>query len=144
MNNLKTFVEKILNDNSNQQFEFSLGLISDSDIKKIKNLGFDTSNFERLIDTYAIKHTFKHHGDFYKEKNRGQINVITEDFNLIPLILEKGMISYVGKNQQNLDVLQYEYIIGEILYFYFESIRVNRKGKKRIVMETMYKRKAPK
>lgn len=104
-----------------------------------KYVGVNLAGVERIIDTYAIKHTIKMHGNERTEKSRGQLPVNIDDFELIPEILKTDIVKYGGKNALKQDVFVFEKRIGN-LYFVVEAVRFSKKGNK-MVFQTLYKKK---
>ena len=100
----------------------------------------DVVGFKHILDDGAVRHTLKRHGNPAKEAQRGQIAVTPADFTLIPLIVsEFDSVRYGGKNKIGREVIVFRKAIGDA-YFYVAEVRT---GRKRLAMQTMYKRKAP-
>ena len=136
-----SFVKQVLESRTNEKQVFSLGKVTDKNAEMIKSvLGLDVTDYNRVIDNYAVKHTMSKHRDNTKEMKRGQQGLKTEDFGFIPQITESpDFIQPGSKNKQkNAPVVNYEKELESILYIYLEEIQ---KGKKRLSMKTMFKRK---
>jgi hypothetical protein len=133
------FIEKVLADKSPEQHILSLGVISETEAQKLKNLtGLDLNNYERILDNFAIKHALNKHGHAGVEKLRGQIAISKEDFEHIPEIIENpDKIETGEKNRRNADLLKYTKNINEKVV-YVEEIR---KGRKQLALQTLYKQK---
>lgn len=99
--------------------------------------GFDFSGYERIIDKSSVIHTFNQHGNQKSEAARGQIAITKKDFELIPEIVKSKNVINTEKNKNGAECIMYEAIIGDTFY-YVEEIR---KGKKKLCLKTMYKRK---
>jgi len=99
--------------------------------------GFDLFGYTRTIDTSAVKHILKKHGNSEKELLRGQIAVLDSDFDLINAIAFPENIISFEKNKIGNICLLYKTKIVET-YFYAEEIRT---GKKYLALNTLYKRK---
>lgn len=98
---------------------------------------------ERFLDTSFIRHTLKNHGSAKKEEARGQVAVNLDDFELIPMVLQKATeIKYLGKNRLKLDVFEYRYKINDT-FLVLEELRENKYGKA-LYISTMYKIKSKK
>jgi len=41
----------------------------------------------RMMDKVAVRHVFKNHGDEVRERLRGQLPIVIEDFLLVEIIL---------------------------------------------------------
>jgi GMP synthase (glutamine-hydrolysing) B subunit/GMP synthase (glutamine-hydrolysing) A subunit len=82
-----------------------LGAISPWLAEQAAHRGFDLHDYQHAIDTSAVRHIFKHHGNEAIEKSRGQIVIKPVDFQKIPEILQSpdvlvfGTISKLGKEQ---------------------------------------------
>lgn len=76
------------------------------------------------VDSHAIAHIIKNHGNAKTEALRGQLPITAEDVAMIPEIIRSPdtQISYAGKNAQGLDVIQYtKRIDGDVIVF--EEVR---------------------
>ena len=137
MNIIATFITTVLNETGNALKKISLGKLSNSEVSAIYiNTGFDLTNFERIIDNYAIKHTFRKHGNHKTEQLRGQIGVQQTDFELIPLIINMpDKIENGGENNIGRDILLTSKEINNKRYFLAEEIRIN---KKKLALQTLY------
>jgi len=137
MNIIATFITTVLNETGNALKKISLGKLSNSEVSAIYiNTGFDLTNFERIIDNYAIKHTFRKHGNHKTEQLRGQIGVQQTDFELIPLIINMpDKIENGGENNIGRDILLTSKEINNKRYFLAEEIRIN---KKELALQTLY------
>jgi hypothetical protein len=133
------FIDKILSDKSSKQHILSLGVISDKEAQKLKDLtGLDLENYERIVDNFAIKHALNKHGHAGVEKLRGQIAISKDDFEYIPEIVgNPDKIETGEKNRRNADLLKYTKNIDEKIV-YVEEIR---KGRKQLALQTLYKQK---
>ena len=141
MDNIKAIGELVnfsKTDRFNKNKVLKLSLITNEVAKRIENkTGFDLFGYTRTIDTSAIRHILKKHGNQEKESQRGQIAVLDSDFNLINAIaLPENIISF-EKNKLGNNCLLYKTKIVET-YFYAEEIRT---GKKYLSLNTLYKRK---
>jgi hypothetical protein len=128
------------NSKTPKKLELVIGKITEQEAAIIKNTkGLNVSGFSRTIDNSGINHCFSHHGSI-RELLRGQIPVIESDFLLIGKITKPENIISITKNKQGLDVIIYEYIKGDI-FNYIEEVRTKRK---KLALQSMYKRKPPK
>ncbi len=95
--------------------------------------GIEASTFKHEVDSYAIKHALKEHGE-------DELPLIRDDLNLIPeVIREADTIDYVGKTKQGLDTLKYAKKYNGTTY-YVEEVRT---GAGTLSMKTMYKSPTP-
>jgi len=125
-------------DKSNINKVLRLGVITKEQAVAIYNkTGFELMDYERTIDTSAIRHILKKHGNQQKEILRGQIAVKDEDFELIHLIAVPENIISFAKNKLGNDCLLYKARLDDT-FFYAEEIRT---GKKHLALNTLYKRK---
>jgi hypothetical protein len=102
--------------------------------------GIDIDRFKHILDEGAVRHTLKRHGNPAEDAKSGQIAITPADFTLIPIIIsEFDSVRYGGKNKIGREVIVFQKTIGDA-YFYVAEVRT---GRKRLAMQTMYKRKAP-
>ncbi len=139
---IKEFVNNSLSGKSNELKKFSFGKLSNEEIQKLKTeTGLDLTDFNRVIDNYAILHTLNKHGNQKREEKQGQIAVIPTDFEMIPTITSQpDKIETGEKDSIGNDLIKYTKQIDNV-YIYAEEIR---KGKKELSAKTMYKRKKKK
>jgi len=101
-----------------------IDLLTNKEIKEIKKItGKDLTGYKRTLDISGIKHSIKKHP-----------NLSYSDFLLIPIIVKN--YDFIGKGKKD-DIIVYKKEIGNE-YFYIEQIR---KGRKKLVIKTFYKRK---
>lgn len=133
------FIEKILADKSTEQHILSLGVLSEMEAQKLKEItGLDLENYERILDNFAVKHALNKHGHAGVEKLRGQIPITKNDFELIPKVVENPDKIEIGeKNRRGADLIKYTKNIEEKV-IYVEEIR---KGRKQLALQTLYKQK---
>lgn len=139
---IKEVVETALS-GTNKSTQCIIGKVPANQGKLIESfIGIKMHGVERILDSSAVLHTLRKHGDAVKEARRGQIAVTTDDFNRVPYILkEPDIIEYKGKNKRRQDVFLY-YKKMEMLYIVCECVRVASSGNK-MVFTTLYKRKKP-
>lgn len=136
---IKNF-EALKNQKGNIKVDATINKISSKDAILIKlKIGIDLTNYVRKIDFYGISHVLKNHGNFYKETKRGQIPVKLRDFELVEKIATPENIITKSKNKIGRDVIIYHGVIGN-LFIYIEEIRT---GRKELVLNSMYIKKAP-
>ena len=135
---IKELVHFARTDKTNKNKVLILGIITQEQAIIIYDkTGFSLVDYERTIDTSAIRHIIKKHGNQQKEILRGQIAVTDEDFELIHLIAIPENIISVAKNKLGNDCLLYKTKLNDT-FFYAEEIRT---GKKHLALNTLYKRK---
>jgi hypothetical protein len=139
MKNKITFEKYIENSlNGNIQCEpFYIGTATPNYAKKIKDkTGINVNGYNIVIDSYAILHTIKQHGDKKTEEERGQVAVNKSDLLLIPKIIfyPDLIIKSQYKNKRGMNVIKY---IKQFKnkYYVLEEIRT---GSKVIALNTMY------
>jgi hypothetical protein len=68
-------------DETNKNKVVKFGKISDEQANLImEKTELNVEGYNRIIDVYAIKHTFRQHGNPQTEAKRGQIAIVKEDF----------------------------------------------------------------
>ncbi len=98
----------------------------------------DLTGYRHTIDTFAVRHTLKIHGDARREMKRGQIAVSPEDFECIPDILAApDSVTGTGKSRIGAETITYRKTIGDMTVFYVEEVRT---GRRELAMKTMFKR----
>ena len=137
--NLKDFIKKVLANPSNVQEKYSLGKLTDEQVKQIKEkTGLDLNGYERIVDNFGLQHIIKQHGIPKEEANRGQIHVTPKDLEKIKEITsDPDEIQLLTKSKRGGVVIQFIKRIGN-LFFYHEEIRT---GKKELAAKTLFKRK---
>jgi hypothetical protein len=141
MKKLIEFVAKSLEKPTHKQEKFVLEKLSEQEVSLLKTkTGFDVSDFSRIIDNFAIRHAFSHHGNPKTEEKRGQIAITIEDFEKIPEIVTQFDNRETGeKNTAQRDLLKYTKEEELCKYIYVEEIRT---GKKELALQTFYKQKS--
>lgn len=103
------------------------------------NISIDAS-FIHSIENSAIIHNQKQHGNRFVETSRGQIEVVSSDYYLIPDVLESydTIEKSPHRNKQGKEVIIYSKAYQGFTIYYLEEVRNNRKS---LALLTMYKRK---
>ncbi len=106
-------------------------------IEKATNI--DISGFERVLDSYGIKHILKNHGGA-SEELRGQEPITLEDFKKIPDVVENyDKVFRTGINKRELETIAYLKRTNGV-FFLLEEIREKKKKNiKQTVTQTLYK-----
>ena len=106
------------------KYYVDFGKLDKKEINEIKKVtGINLNGYKRTLDISGIKHSFNHHK-----------NLQFSDFLLIPFIVKN--YDFIGKGKRE-DIIVYKKTIGNE-YFYIEQIR---KGRKKLVIKTFYKRR---
>jgi hypothetical protein len=136
---IKELVQKTLQDTTNQRIKIDLANPTVEQLTAIKETtGIELTDFQRTMDNYAIKHTFRKHGNDKLETLRGQIGVTEKDFEKIDSIIDNpDEITHGGINNIGREVILYRKNL-ENQYVYVEEIRP---AKKEAAMQTLYIRK---
>lgn len=131
---------KNIKSGDNSEKNIKLGVVSERLKKDADTLGLvDLSEFEHCVDNYGIKHALKEHGDNKREALRGQIAITENDFRNIPEILKDYDNISASKTRNGRDAIVYSKKMNDGSIVYVEEIRT---GKKRLSLQTMYKRKS--
>ncbi|MBL7802379.1 MAG: hypothetical protein JNL02_01490 [Saprospiraceae bacterium] len=139
MKTLLEFIQSALLSNGQQTLKWVMHELEDTEVEKLKQMiGLDLQGFKRKIDTNAVRHVFKKHGNEEAELKRGQIGIVQEDFLLIEVVVSKPDILVIGMSKLGNRVIFYEKTFPEFRFFYVEEIRT---GRKEIMMQTFYKTK---
>jgi len=105
----------------------------------LRETGMDVMGYSHSLDSSAIRHVVKSHGNEEREKARGQVPVMREDIERLGEILEKAdRIKAGGKTKQGLEMIRYELDEKGGTTIVFEELRT-RRGK--LVPKTFYKLK---
>ncbi|MCU0392092.1 MAG: hypothetical protein MUE81_13315 [Thermoflexibacter sp.] len=140
---LKQFVANCMKDDTNENKILVIANLTEKEVEKIKQeTGIELNQeYQHIIDKYAVKHTFRKHGNDKQEALRGQVGVKEDDFEKIEEILENpDKISHGGQNNIGNDIILNEKTIDN-QYFYAEEVRTKRK---QLAMQTLYIRKKKK
>lgn len=100
--------------------------------------GIDLAGHAAVMDNYAVRHTLRQHGNAKAELARGQLPIETDDFGLVPLILNQADTVHAdGKTRQGRDALVFTKQIGDVGYWLVNEVRP---GKKQLAMVSMRKK----
>ncbi|MER2492325.1 LPD38 domain-containing protein [Catenovulum sediminis] len=103
-------------------------------LEQIINQSVD--GYKHVVDTSAINHTFRKHGNQSTEEKRGQIAVTEKDFNRIPeIVANPDEITNAGKDDLGNQLIRYRKAFNGTTY-YVEEVRSKRKE---LAMKTMWK-----
>jgi len=85
---LLEFIENALCDVSEIHVKMKTQDLLEQEIMLIRKMaGKDCTRFVRMMDKVAVRHVFKNHGDEVRERLRGQLPIVIEDFLLVEIIL---------------------------------------------------------
>lgn len=98
-------------------------------------------DYRIVLDNSSILHVLKKHGNDTKERLRGQIGIVSSDFNLIEgIIISPDSITYAGMDKSgNNELLEFRKVINQIEYICIQEIRTK---KERLCLKTLYKKTA--
>ena len=113
----------------NESAKAEVGKVSDLLVELAKDkLPVDIRGYNHDIDTSAIGHIYKNHGDVEKEAKRGQIAVVKDDYKRIPeIIYNWDYIAFGSKNKRGQDVIVYGKNMPDGSSVYIEEVRTGRK-----------------
>lgn len=102
-----------------------------------EHTGKDVSKYHHQLDSYAINHTIKNHGNKSKEKSRGQVGITNEDLQMIPEIIDHPDSVILGtKNKKGQDQVFFVKQMPDGTALIVEEIRT---GEKTLSVESMRK-----
>jgi len=122
----------------NQLKKQSLGKAAKWLVDNAKEIGIDIDGFEHEITDYFKSHVLKEHGDPKKEKLKGQIAIIEDDFEKIANIVKNPNLAMIGAKRDGKNVFYYVKKIDDGTTLYVEEIL---SSKKKLQSKTMFKRK---
>ncbi len=134
---ISEFVLRTLNNRSNNFEKIKVSSVSKKDAELIlKETGIDIYNYTHIVDSFGVRHVMLNHSCISKEKNKGQVAVTVDDFDLIADIVKSfDSVKYGGKNKAGRDILVYVKKTSNY-FFYVEEIRSIKN--KEAVIQTMY------
>ncbi len=136
------FIQNALGDNSEIHVKLEKGRLQVKDLVLLKTLtGKDCSGFVRTLDKFAVRHVFKNHSDEGKERSRGQLPIVQEDFLLIEIVVSEYDLVFSEINKLGNLILHYEKDFEHFRLIYVEEIRNKRRE---VALQTLYKQKTRK
>lgn len=112
----------------NEYVKVQIGEASQWLIKRAEEAGIDIKDYSHIVDSSAVRHVKKSHGDAIKEKARGQIAVTDDDLRMLPFIVaEPDKIAFGTKNRLGKDQIVYLKALDDGSTLYFEEIRTGRR-----------------
>lgn len=123
---------------ADKQLIHPLGPVSNATLVMMTRTGLDVSDYQAVMDNYAVRHTLRQHGNAKQEAARGQLPVEIEDFGLLPYITAAPDGMYAdGKTRQGRDVLVLTKLVDGVGYLVVKELRP---GKKQLAMVSMRKK----
>lgn len=133
-------IESVLSQASslgNSNVKAIFGKVSDWLSGEAEKVGLEISNFTHVIDTSAVRHIRKEHGDIEKEIKRGQLGITDEDIKKLPeVIAEPDSVAFGTRNKIGRDQIVYLKKLEDGTTLYFEEIRT---GKRELAAVTVRK-----
>ncbi|MFN3856533.1 MAG: hypothetical protein ACK4RV_02205 [Caulobacter sp.] len=106
----------------------NLGEVSDWLVKQGQEAGVNLAGFTHRIDSSAVNHIIKQHGDAAREERRGQVGITEEDILSIPTILAApDQVVFGAKNNRGQDLVAFVKTLPDGHVLYVEEVRVGRK-----------------
>jgi len=106
-------------------------------------LGIDVSGYQHSIDTNAVKHIFRGHGqeNAKREREREQIPITAEDIQNIPLVLTfPDDVKHTGKTGRGIEGITYWKRMSDGMVIYVEEVH-SQNGE--LATKTLYKKEYP-
>lgn len=127
--------------NDNQTVEISR--VTQDESKLLENEGIHVSpEFRHTADLYALRHTFKNHGDVKYETSRGQIPITEAEIKQIPEIIADPDAYILGaKSKIGRELIGYVKVLADGTSLYLEEVRT---GKNSLAMVSIRKYPATK
>jgi hypothetical protein len=136
---LLPFINAALTDKTNSKMIFEFHSLSEGQVVMLlEKTGHDLQGYKRVLDSFAVRHVFKNHGNDKTEALRGQIGVVAEDFLLIEQIVTGYDTFWVENNRIGNILFKYKLRLDDFIIIFAEEIRV---GKKELAAQTLYKQK---
>jgi hypothetical protein len=111
----------------NESAKVTIAQVPDWLATSAKDAGMDIAGFHHTIDTSAIRHVVKNHGNQSKETARGQLAVTDEDFKRIPEIISApDKVVFGTKNRIGRDQVGYVKTLQDGSTLYLEEIRTGK------------------
>lgn len=138
-NPLLHFIQAAFADKTNSKMVFEFHVLSEKQVAALlQKTGHDLTGYRRVLDSFAVRHIFKNHGNDKTEALRGQIGVIETDFMLIEQAVASFDVFSIDVNQIGNVMFQYKLELDIFNLIYAEEIRAKRKE---LATLTLYKQK---
>ena len=136
---LLDFVDAALADKTNAKMIFEFYELDAGQVAVLlEQSGHGLEGYRRVLDSFAVKHIFKNHGNDKTELLRGQIGVVREDFLLIERTVKTSGIVSIELSKIGNTIFVYTFEHENFRLFLVEEIRVRRKE---LAVLTLYKQK---
>lgn len=136
---LLQFIHLALSNINNDKEIFEFDVPNDDEINRLFSLsGHVLTGYRRVMDSFAVRHVFKNHGNLKMESQRGQIAVLPEDFTLISNVLIQYESFNVEKNRIGNIMFRYTLNTERFRLIYAEEVRT---GRRELAVQTLYKQK---
>ncbi|KAB0665567.1 hypothetical protein F6V25_07535 [Oryzomonas japonica] len=136
----KSLLEPLLrsvNDSKSEHRSAKIGNVQAWLAAEAGSSGVNIDGYHHSIDTFAIRHILKRHGDVVSEKKRGLVAVTNEDITSIPeIIATPDKVVLGARNKRNQDVIVYVKTMPDGSTMYIDEVRV---GKKELATVSMRK-----
>jgi hypothetical protein len=133
-------VEYALTDTTNTHKEINFSKIPNIIAQEIgRSTGIAVQSAIRILTAHGIRHAFSSHGDEEKEAGIKQLGITTEDFDLLPIILDKpdGYEKGNPNRQKRQPAVLFKKIIGGKRYHVVMCLEFRNEGKC-LIFNTMY------
>lgn len=118
--------------------DYIIGKIFNAQAQSIAAItGVSVRGLNKVITAYAVRHTIKFHGNDKSERERNQIGVTNEDFELIPEILLTPDVILKGKIERGKQSILF--IKKLKCYYHVAMIIEGKRGSEQLTFRTMYK-----
>jgi DNA polymerase III sliding clamp (beta) subunit (PCNA family) len=120
------------------------GLVDAKQAETIEDAtGINVEGFERSLDTYAIRHILKNHGNAKIEEARGQVAITKEDFDKIPNVMNNpDRVANVGISKINQKpLIVYLKRVNGVILVVEEVLESKKKHTRRLPITSMRKYK---
>jgi hypothetical protein len=136
---LLNFVDAALADKTNAKMIFEFYELDAGQVAVLlEQSGHGLEGYRRVLDSFAVRHIFKQHGNDKTESLRGQIGIVREDFLLIEKIVAYPEHFWIETNRIGHALLKYKLEFEGFRLVFAEEIRV---GRRELAVQTLYKQK---
>jgi len=98
--------------------------------------GVDVRDYTHVIDSSAVRHILKRHGNKQKEQVRGQLPITEDDLTRLPEIIgNPDAVEYAGKTRVGREAVRYAKVLGDEIFVVEEA----RTGRKQLAVTSMWK-----
>jgi hypothetical protein len=107
-------------------------------VDNAKEVGLDIDGFEHEITNQFVAHVMKEHGDVEKEKSRGNVAIVQEDFEKLSSVVKNPDMAIVGAKRGDATLVIYAKQMADGTTLYFEEVLTEKES---LRSKTMYKKK---